>query len=87
VIPYKHSLHLLCDTEHNIARVIKPLRTIPIWQMEGVAISFEWRFDALAAILHPRLKVPMRLVDHLCFVAEHDDHHLARLWALVNAVR
>lgn len=39
------------------------------------------------AIAHPRLKTPMRLVDHLYFVAEHDDHHLARIWELVNAVR
>src|SRR5208282_320118 len=28
------------------------------------------------SLLHPRLKQPMRLVDHLYFVAEHDDHHL-----------
>ncbi len=35
------------------------------------------------AIPHPRLKTPMRLVDHLYFVAEHDDHHLARIWELV----
>ena len=39
------------------------------------------------AIPHPRLKTPMRLSDHLYFVAEHDDHHLARIWELVNAVR
>jgi DinB superfamily len=32
--------------------------------------------------LHPRLKTPMRLVDHLYFVAEHDDHHLAHIWEL-----
>jgi len=32
------------------------------------------------ALLHPRLKTPMRLVDHVYFVAEHDDHHLA--WIL-----
>jgi len=38
------------------------------------------------AIPHPRLKTPMRLVDHLYFVAEHDDHHLAQIWELVNAV-
>jgi len=38
------------------------------------------------AIPHPRLKTPMRLVDHLYFVAEHDDHHLARIWELVNPV-
>jgi len=36
------------------------------------------------SIPHPRLKTPMRLVDHLFFVAEHDDHHLARIWELVH---
>jgi uncharacterized damage-inducible protein DinB len=37
------------------------------------------------SIPHPRLKTPMRLVDHLFFVAEHDDHHLARIWELLNS--
>jgi hypothetical protein len=37
------------------------------------------------AIPHPRLQTPMRLVDHLFFVAEHDDHHLARIWEIVSA--
>lgn len=36
------------------------------------------------ASLHPRLKTPMRLVDHLYFAAEHDDHHLAHIWGLIN---
>ena len=36
------------------------------------------------SMLHPRLKQPMRLVDHLYFVAEHDDHHLANIWALID---
>lgn len=31
------------------------------------------------AALHPRLNVPMRLVDMLFFQAEHDDYHLARI--------
>jgi uncharacterized damage-inducible protein DinB len=35
-------------------------------------------------ILHPRLQKPMRLVDHLYFAAEHDDHHLARIWELLR---
>ena len=39
------------------------------------------------AIPHPRLKTPMRLVDHLYFVAEHDDHHLARIWELISISR
>jgi uncharacterized damage-inducible protein DinB len=33
---------------------------------------------------HPRLKQPMRLIDHLFFVAEHDDHHLARIWEMIQ---
>ncbi len=36
-------------------------------------------------MIHPRLKKPMRLVDHLYFVAEHDDHHLAHIFELVRA--
>lgn len=36
-------------------------------------------------LLHPRLKKPMRLVDHLYFVAEHDDHHLAHIWELIQS--
>ena len=34
-------------------------------------------------IPHPRLQQPMRLVDHLYFAAEHDDHHLARIREMI----
>ncbi len=33
---------------------------------------------------HPRLRVPMNLVDHAFFVAEHDDYHLARITELLR---
>ena len=33
---------------------------------------------------HPRLGTPMRVVDLAYFVAEHDDHHLARLRELLQ---
>jgi uncharacterized damage-inducible protein DinB len=36
--------------------------------------------------LHPRLKQPMRLIDHLYFAAEHDDHHLAAIGELTHPV-
>lgn len=36
-------------------------------------------------LIHPRLKQPMRLVDHLYFVAEHDDHHIAHMLELLGA--
>jgi hypothetical protein len=31
---------------------------------------------------HPRLKIPMRLVDCMAFFAEHDDFHMARIFEL-----
>jgi uncharacterized damage-inducible protein DinB len=34
--------------------------------------------------LHPRLQAPMRLIDLAFFVAEHDDHHLARITELLR---
>jgi uncharacterized damage-inducible protein DinB len=34
--------------------------------------------------LHPRLKTPMRIIDHAYFVAEHDDHHLASIRQLLQ---
>jgi len=35
--------------------------------------------DVYKIALHPRLKKPMRTMDLFLFVAEHDDHHLARI--------
>ncbi len=52
--------------------------------------AFVNRLDALGnatvahTLLHPRLEQPMRLVDHLYFVAEHDDHHLAKIWSALH---
>jgi uncharacterized damage-inducible protein DinB len=37
--------------------------------------------------IHPRLQKPMRLVDSLFFVAEHDDHHLAKIREIIQGVR
>lgn len=51
-------------------------------RVEGLAAEILAR-----AVLHPRLQQPMRLVDHLFFVAEHDDHHLARIRELDSAGR
>jgi len=60
--------------------------------LEGIFLAFrEARRGLVSALesldpsmfsktaLHPRLKSPMRLIDHMLFVAEHDDHHLARI--------
>lgn len=39
--------------------------------------------DAARVALHPRLQKQMRLVDMCYFCAEHDDHHLAMIRALL----
>ena len=73
------------EADHNaqpLDRVLSDFRTARqtlLHRVEGL--------DALAfsrALPHPRLKTPMRLADHLYFVAEHDDHHLARIWELTS---
>jgi uncharacterized damage-inducible protein DinB len=40
--------------------------------------------DFLKQSMHPRLKQPMRIVDHLYFIAEHDTHHLARIGEIIS---
>jgi len=37
--------------------------------------------------LHPRLRTPMRTMDLFLFVAEHDDHHLARITEIFQTIK
>ena len=73
------------EGNHN-ARPLEPL----LVEFRAARTTLLKRIDELDASLfartlpHPRLKTPMRLVDHLYFVAEHDDHHLARIWELIE---
>ena len=43
-------------------------------------------FDVMTTLtaIHPRLGTPMRIIDLMYFVAEHDDHHLATIHHLIN---
>lgn len=43
--------------------------------------------EVVREALHPRLKTPMRTLDLCRFVAEHDDHHLARMTMLAQSSR
>lgn len=40
--------------------------------------------DLAKSALHPRLNKPMTIIDMTFFVAEHDDHHLACISALLR---
>ena len=40
--------------------------------------------DAARIAVHPRLQRPLRVIDWMYFVAEHDDHHLASAREIVR---
>ena len=42
--------------------------------------------EVFQSALHPRLKTPMRVIDMFLFVAEHDDHHLARITKIYSGL-
>jgi uncharacterized damage-inducible protein DinB len=65
---------------HEILSGFRPARTALLHRVGELDQSLFTK-----AIPHPRLKTPMRLVDHLYFVAEHDDHHLAEIWRLIGS--
>ena len=75
------------EADHNarpLEQILAEFRTARERLLVRLGELDELLFDR-PTIPHPRLKTPMRLVDHLYFVAEHDDHHVARIWELVSA--
>ena len=73
------------EAHHNDKRleeILSGFRTARLRLLERIATLSAESFAR--SMLHPRLGQPMRLVDHLYFVAEHDDHHLASIWAWTN---
>jgi hypothetical protein len=73
------------DAHHNelpIALVLDSFRSerqAIVDRLDGLESSMFSR-----AALHPRLGVPMRLVDMVFFQAEHDDFHLTRISELIR---
>jgi uncharacterized damage-inducible protein DinB len=72
------------DANHNARPLDRILRDFREARMRLLDRAEHADMTLGRAILHPRLKQPMRLIDHLYFVAEHDDHHLARIWELMR---
>jgi uncharacterized damage-inducible protein DinB len=73
------------EANHNsrgLAEILSEFRSARLVLMARLE-TMDARLHA-STMLHPRLKKPMRLVDHLYFVAEHDDHHLAQIWELTT---
>lgn len=62
---------LLQEFSHARDRLIKKVEDLDETNITAVAV-------------HPRLGKPMRLADSLFFVAEHDDHHLAKMRSIIR---
>ena len=71
------------EANHNgrkLEEILDQFRTARLCLLDRLA---GLQFELFARTkLHPRLKQPMRLVDHLYFGAEHDDHHLGKIWEM-----
>jgi uncharacterized damage-inducible protein DinB len=75
-------------TDHNskpadeLIREFSMIRSETLSMLENIPEESIYRFS-----LHPRLKTPMRTMDLFLFVAEHDDHHLARITEIEKQLR
>lgn len=73
------------EANHNSKSLEKLLNDFR--QTRAHTISMLEKLDEktiFSSALHPRLKTPMRMMDSFLFVAEHDDHHLARITELIK---
>lgn len=74
--------HIANHNDMHIDALLKDFRSI-----RQQTLSMLEKIDeetVFRSALHPRLKTPMRTMDLFLFVAEHDDHHLARIGELVK---
>jgi uncharacterized damage-inducible protein DinB len=73
------------EANHNAKSLEELLSTFRQIRAKTVAMLEELDEEIIfRSALHPRLKTPMRTMDLFLFVAEHDDHHLARITELVK---
>lgn len=76
------------EAQHNSAQLSDIIIHLKRHRMRFVDQLESLSEDQVSATAeHPRLRKPMRLIDWIQFVAEHDDHHLAGARAAVRAVR
>jgi uncharacterized damage-inducible protein DinB len=74
------------EANHNARPLEEILAKFREERARFVARLETWDQERLGATaLHPRLSQPMRVVDMAYFVAEHDDHHLARMTGLARS--
>ena len=73
------------DAKHKEKTVAELLHEFRIERK--MILDAVYHFDAAMlerTSVHPRLQKPMRVVDSLFFVAEHDDHHISTISMLLK---
>ncbi|GMQ82980.1 MAG: hypothetical protein BMS9Abin05_2450 [Rhodothermia bacterium] len=78
--------HLTHESNHNEKDLDDFLARFRTERMQLVAklTDADASFRGVTS-LHPRLEQPMRVIDLAFFIAEHDDHHLARISELIRS--
>ncbi len=69
--------HFAQHNEKPVELLLKEFQNIRKKTIDSLKLVSEKQVYQYA--LHPRLETPMRTMDLFLFVAEHDDHHLARI--------
>jgi hypothetical protein len=69
-----HEANHNTNTIENILTEFRTERMSFVQRLDSYDEAFVQR-----TALHPRLKVKIRVIDLAFFIAEHDDHHLARI--------
>lgn len=69
-----HEANHNADTIENILAAFRAERMELVRRLDEYDESFVAR-----TALHPRLQMKIRVIDLAFFIAEHDDHHLARI--------
>ena len=76
------------EANHNARSLEQLLSTFRQVRAQTVSAIAELDVEIIyRSALHPRLKTPMRTMDSFLFVAEHVDHHLARITELCKILQ
>lgn len=66
---------------HDLLKTFRRDRQLTVRRLELLTEK-----EIYLSALHPRLKTPMRMMDHFLFVAEHDDHHIVTITKIIQTL-
>ncbi|MBC8047463.1 MAG: DinB family protein [Fimbriimonadaceae bacterium] len=76
------------QANHNAKNIDDILNELHVVRKEFISKLLKFSDDDLIKTsLHPRLQKQMRVIDMAYFVAEHDDHHIAKIFELKEKLK